>query len=265
MSRHWGDARAAVPGEDKAWDWTGEYFPVLPPVVELNHDGRQGDQMRLQAISASVNDEGFDSSFIQPTLIDRWTSYLSGIRPRLCADKVLSERLRRNIGHRMQLLEFECALLLLNLETQRAFSNRSTLHETVSVMKMQQVSVLVHSVLEGIAGHLVRVAKSSRGELVSEEKKIDIGTWRTALIDEVMASTTAPVLTPAELEARLVDLTDWRNKLHLDRIEPHDPLHFNAFTYASCFIPAYQTLRFILTALNPTWPEGTCLNEDLSV
>ncbi|MBY0380955.1 MAG: hypothetical protein K2W78_03415 [Xanthobacteraceae bacterium] len=218
----------------------------------------------MQAIAASVKDEDFDSSFVQPTLIDQWMKYLSGIRPRLSPDEVLSDGLQRNIGHRMQLLEFECALLLLNLETRRTFPGRSTLHETVSVMKMQQFSVLAHSVLEGIAGHLVRVAKLSRDEPVSEEKKIDVGTWRTALMEEVMASTTAPELSRAELKERLVDLTGWRDKLHLDRIEPHNPLHFNEFSAASCFLPAHQSLRFILNALNPNWPPETCLNEDLS-
>lgn len=226
--------------------------------------GTGGQMLRLQAVSASVNDEGFDGSFVSPTLIDRWVSYLSGIKPLKHPHEGLSERLRSNIGHRMQLLEFECALLVLNLETRRDFSGRSTLHETISVMKNQQFSVLAHSVLEGIAGHLVRVAKMSRGETVSEEKKIDVATWRAALMEEVMASATAPALSLAELEERLVDLTAWRDRLHLDRIEPHDPLHFHEFSAVNCFIPAHQSLRYILNALNPSWPAETCLNEDLS-
>jgi len=216
--------------------------------------------LRLHAITASVDDEDFDGSFVQPTLIDPWVRYLKGIRPRLNPDAILPERLRCNIGYRMQLLEFECALLLLNLETRSAFPGRSTLHETISAMKMQQVAILAYTVLEGIAVHFVRVANAFRLQQ-SQEKKVDISTWRANLKDEVMASATAPRLTPAELYERLVDLTGWRN---LDLIEPQKRLHIDELTYTSCFIPVHQNLRLILNALNPNWPPKTCLNEDLS-
>lgn len=220
--------------------------------------------MRLYAKTASITDEGFEDGFAQPTSINRWVRYLGGIKPRFSPDKLLPEKLRSNIGHRMQLLEFDCALLLLNLETHRTFINSSTLHETISLMKMQQVSVLMHSVLEGIGCHLVRISERSRGKHVSENKKIEVDTWLAVLNDEVLASATLPALAAPDLKGRLVNLTSWRDKFPLDCIEPHDPLHLDELSYASCFIPAYQSFRFILTALNPDWPPETCLNEDLN-
>lgn len=239
----------------------GSVFPVFRAAKAK--DDISGDQMlRLHAVTASVTKEGFHGGFAKPTSIDLWVRYLGGIKPRLSPDNLLSETLRRNIGHRMQLLEFECGLLLLNLETQQTFSNSSTLHETISRMKMQQVSVIAHSILEGIGCHLVRVSGKSRGDPASEENRIDGDTWRAALHDEVMASATVPARTGADLKRRLVDLTNWRDRLHL--IDPHDPIHLEEFSYASCFIPAHQSFRFILNVLNPKWPPETCLNDDLS-
>lgn len=216
---------------------------------------------RLQALIAHVDDADFVHGFVAPTLIDPWVRYLERIRPRADPTDLIPPRHRRNIGYRLQLAEFECALLLLNLETQRQFNGASTLHGTISSMKMHQFVVLTHSVLEGIGAHLVRVHRRMQGQAVNPNDKIATRIWRPALVDEVLNSAQPPPIARADLIARLQDLTDWRDRIHMDRIEPHDPLHINEFDNAGRFIPAHQTFRMILSGLSPNWPPETCLNE----
>lgn len=218
---------------------------------------------RLQAVIAHVDDAEFVRGFVSPTLIDPWVRYLGRIRPRADAADRIPARHRRNIGYRLQLAEFECALLLLNLETRRAFNGASTLHETISSMKIHQFIVLAHSVLEGIGSHLVRTNQRVLGRAVNPNDRIAPRIWRPALADEVLASVAPPAIARNNLIARLEDLTSWRDRIHLDRIEPHDPLHINEFDNAGRFIPAHQTLRMVLSALSPNWPPDTCLNEDV--
>jgi hypothetical protein len=213
--------------------------------------------MRLQAIARRADDDGFDPSFVAVNLISDWMAYLDAIQPVASSEARLPAALRRNLGHRLQLLEFETALLLLDLDTKRSFPGCSTLFETASVFKIHQFTVLTNTVLEGIGAHFYRVQRVAAGE--TPRNRLTADEWRIALIRDVLGREDFPIA-EAQLSADVRQLTDWRNLAHLDR--PSEDIHFNEFTYDACFIPAYKTFRVVLKALNPDFPE-TCLNEEL--
>lgn len=221
--------------------------------------------VRLHAQTPDVIDANAQRSFVCPTLIDVWMRFLHGIRPTIRPERRIAERQRRNIGHRLQSLEFDTALLLHDLETRRLLGN-ATLHETVMRLKIHQCCVTVHSVLEGIGSHLVRVSDGVRnGGQIGDNTRIGAPRWRKALSIEVTAGQQDHNLSRREIRERLEQLTSWRDRIHLDRIDPNEALHFNEFGYNECFIPTYQTARLVLNALNPNWPDATCLNEDIQI
>lgn len=217
---------------------------------------------RLQAQSVGIDDDAFAPGFVSPTLINEWVRYLAQIRPNVGQDQTIPERHRRNIGYRLQLMEFECALILLNIETQRRFRNGSTLHSTVAAFKNHQFIVLAHSVLEGIGAHIFRVASQVGGHEVDARRRVNTADWQAALVRQLL---------PQDDEAahnakrsQLENLFNWRNLIHMDRVELNDPLHFDQLYGVDRFVDAYNIFRSIMTGLNPRWPQ-TCLNEDIEL
>lgn len=218
---------------------------------------------RLLAFSKHIDDPDFQPNFACPTLVDRWVAFLGQIHPHANPKALIEERQRRNLGYRLQLMEFECALLLLDFEVKKRSRGYSTLHETISRMKIHQFAVLAHSVLEGIASHIYRVNEVSHGRSVDPRDRVPVAKWRSVLADEMLNSDQKPEFPNNELLDNLEQITKWRDRVHLDRIELDDPLHFDEFTYKDSFIPTYQTFRAVLTALSSKWPES-CLNEELA-
>lgn len=219
--------------------------------------------MRLQASLAYLEDENFVRGFVAPSPIQAWERYLVQIRPRLNNESGMPPRHARNIGYRIQLMEFECGLLIFDFEVKGRFPGSSTLHETVSRMKMQQYVVLVNGVLEGVGAHLSRIKDLAVGLQVDDRQMVTAQKWKLALAEEVSQNQPHQAVPVADLEAQLGMLTTWRDRVHLDRVENDGALHFEEFTYEGCFLPTYRTFRDFMNTLNAQWPEGTCLNEPI--
>lgn len=217
---------------------------------------------RLQAIAADVTADDFDSSFVAPQNVDTWVRYLGQIRPSLNPLRLMHARVRRNLGYRIQMMEFEGALLLLNRETRERFAGRSTLHETISCMKIHQFAVLAHSVLEGLGAHFWRVRREADGHAVNEAAPVRTNFWRPELADEILRLPNAPAKNRQELIDQLTAITSIRDRIHLDTVEIDYPLHINELTYADSFVPTYNTFKEIMSVLNAHWPR-CCLNEGI--
>ncbi len=217
---------------------------------------------RLQAVLAGLDDEELLPGFVMPNGIGEWRRYLAQINPTDNPDYRMHRRVRWNLGHRFQLLEFECAMLLQDCETKIQSRGRSsTLHETISRFKIQQYCVLAHSILECLGSHFFRATLAHRGQQVDETRKVGTNIWRPALAGEVLKRPTHPDQTKGQLIAALTSITTIRDRVHLDTIDPNYDLDFNHINYEESFLPTYRTFQIVLTALNPNWPD-CCMNED---
>ncbi|WP_334150059.1 hypothetical protein [Hyphomicrobium sp.] len=49
----------------------------------------------------------------------------------------------------------------------------------------------------------------------------------------------------------------------MNTVNPAAALDILAFTADDRFEPAYRLFRRVITAVNPDWPEGACLNEEV--
>lgn len=65
------------------------------------------------------------------------------------------------------------------------------------------------------------------------------------------------------LDAKLIVLADEEAGNRAQRYPYWGSGPANALTFEDCFNPTYELLRCLLTPLNPAWPAGTCLNEDI--
>ncbi len=216
---------------------------------------------RLQARTADINDEGFEAGFVAPTLIKDWVKYLNKIRPASDPEKRIADRHKRNIGYRLQLIEFECALIILHIETMR-HRKSSTLHSTVFAFKNHQFMILANSILEGIGAHLFRVSSMAAGKNIAPGNKIQTLEWRGALINQINPPDGRNDEVRKYLDNQLSTLSNWRNLIHMDRIDADGPLDFDKLYGPDKFVIAYNTFRDVMTKLNPDWPK-TCLNEKL--
>lgn len=218
--------------------------------------------LRIHAQPAARIEEAAQIGFVAPTSIAEWMDYLNAIRSTAILDGRMPERLRRNIGHKLQSLEFETAMILHYLEVHGV--RGVTLHETVLRMKIHQCCVAIHMILEGIGSHLARLDDQARtGNAGDPNRKIGAPRWRKALVEHVTIGQNALALSKSDIRECLENITEWRDKIHLDRFFPDDELHFNQFNLSGCYIPTYRTFRMILSALNSAWPDDCCLNEDL--
>ncbi|MCF6112214.1 hypothetical protein [Mesorhizobium muleiense] len=213
---------------------------------------------RLIARTAHIDDVGYYGGFVATASVDEWVAFLGSIVPSTNPLQVMPPLQRRNLGYRLQLMEFDCALLLLDRESTAPFY--STLHGSVRSMKIQQICVLAHSILEGVGAHLWRAGQTAANLPVNPANKVRVTLWQPALVADVMGSQNPPQTTAAALSAQLAGITGWRDRVHMDRFEPNDGLHFNEFTYAAAFDPTYRTFRMALSAIAQPWPD-TCLNE----
>jgi hypothetical protein len=217
---------------------------------------------RLVAREERITDVGFTGGFVATTAIDDWVAFLGSFLPIADPTQPLPLLQRRNLGYRLQLMEFDCALLLLDRESRGPGPFNSTLHSSVSSMKIHQFCVLAHGILEGIGAHLWRVDRRVAGLPVNPANKVSPHIWRPILVNEVLNHPAAPAMTVAVLSGQLEDIKQWRDRVHLDIFDPAEGSHFNDFTYPAAFVPTYRTFRAALTALAANWP-ATCLNEAL--
>lgn len=215
---------------------------------------------RLIARMAEVDEHDFEGGFVPPVRIATWVSRLNGIKPVDAAHDRIPERHQRNIGYRLQLMEFECALLLLNIETYRR-DETTTLHSTVSAMKTQQFIGLAYSVLEGIGAHLFRAEKRAAGEDVDQQRNVHTNDWHAAIVRQLVRTMPEHAVRREELHGLLAGLKAGRDRIHLDRVDPHEEeLHFDRFYPDEVFLSAYRAFRTLMGGLCPRWPD-CCLNE----
>lgn len=216
---------------------------------------------RLFALSASFEDEGFNGGFVMGTPTDRWVRMLGNIRPTVNPAQTLPARQSRNLSYRLQLMEFDCALLLLDREAW-ADNHPRTLYEPVCALKIQQYCVLAHSILEGIGSHIWRVNRSARHPAVNTLENVNPKQWKAALTAEFLRSAQQPHLsTRQSLQVELDAITGWRDLVHMDRFDTHAELQILALDYARVFDPAYRTFHKFLSALaGNAWPATTSLN-----
>lgn len=218
---------------------------------------------RLKARLVEIQEEGVPGGFECPTPVGVWSNALGQIRHTGIQAVVLVGTPRQNIAYRLQLLEFDCALLLLDMDAHAAPGVAPTLHATVSGMKTQQVAVGMHSVLEGIGSRLFSVQRQHLNLPFAAGSKVKAPSWKARLAVEVASQADQQLgLTKQGVRADLDAITDWRDRVHMDTLQSIDPLHFNEFTYANCFVPTYRTFRTVLTSLIQDMPD-TCLDEVL--
>jgi len=215
--------------------------------------------MRLIAQKPEVVDVRNNRSFVAPTAIGAWRAYLHDIRPSALPRRRLPQLLLSNIAHRLQALEFTAALLLYDLSLSRLQGNGRSL--PVARFQIHQYCVVAHSILKGIGSHIVRANGEAKGERPDVGRKIAARIWRPALARE--ASDIGDFDTD-EVRDRLADISELRDRIHLDRFDPDGDADFNDLGYADSFAPTYETFRMVLTALNPNWPRGCCMNEELN-
>ena len=211
---------------------------------------------RLQAIAVDLDDEA-QIGYIPPTRIASWVAFLRRIAPYADPKRRMAERLCRNIGHRLQLLEFFAALLLLDYEVKRQSRGAtSTLHETVSRMMMHQYSALATHVLEAVGTHLHRVNAGESNDPVSSTDD----DWISAIVEQRVGGDRFNYAR-ADLKEELIAMCRIRDQMTLLQVGDRESLDFESLTYEACFIPSYTTFADTLGALSPKWPKQTVLNE----
>lgn len=216
--------------------------------------------MRLHAVSPDriIPEQLF--GFEAPNNVDTWRAYLSQITNTHTPGSAFGDTLTANLAHRLQLLEFETALLLHHKESV-AQHHHSALHESVLVLKIHQHIVLCHSILEGIGSHFNRFRRAQNGHPVVLDDKVPAKKCRNAIL-----ALCFPDLAQADratLTTQFETLTDRRDRIHLDTVKPGARMHFHDFGIENAFVPTYALFRRILTAMNPRWPDETCLNEQI--
>lgn len=214
-------------------------------------------KMRLHAYSPEHVEEAHRTGFISTTLVARWRQYL------LAANNItpayhLQDRLVSNLTHRLQLLEFETALLL---HYRDHAPQRQTLFQPVLSLKIHQHIVLCHAILEGMGSHFMRAADSAAGRPVVLERRFRPDQWHPAIITAAFPAYKANET--VALTSELEDLKSWRDRIHMDTVNPGAALDILTFTVDGRFEPAYRLFRKVMTAINTDWPDGTCLNEEV--
>lgn len=213
--------------------------------------------MRIHAHDSHLIAGGGKSGFAAITNLEHWLPYLARIiKPSTPKDQVVVP-LRRNLGYRLQLMEFEAAMLIYCRESIDA-AGKPTLHSSVLALKIHQHATLCNAVFEGIGSHLYRASRRAEGRTVSDSR-VREPLWQGALLTAAYPDKS---LRKAEnAKARIEAVGEWRDRLHLDR--PRGDLDYNAFTLPGCFVPTYITFHEVMTNLNANWPSGTVLNEVL--
>jgi len=217
--------------------------------------------MRLHAQEPANIEQNFQNDFVMPTEVATWRQYLTAGATAHTRHYNIQHKLQGNLAHRFQILEFETALLLHYKERLQAVPQGFTLHTVVASLKIHQHAVLCHAILEGLASHLRRALVISNNKSVSLTKQIRPHEWRPALL-----ATCFPNLQGNQrqsLDGRLKDLTEWRNRIHMDTVRPTQALHYNEFTISNRFEPTYRLFQEVMTAFNANFPTGTCLNETI--
>lgn len=213
--------------------------------------------MRLHAYSPEHVEEAHRTGFVPTTLVADWRQYLEAANA-ISPAYHLQARLIGNLAHRLQLLEFETALLL---HYRDHAPQRQTLFQPVLSLKIHQHILLCHAILEGMGSHFKRAADSTAGRPVDLGRRFRPEHWHPALI--VAAFPAYNANETAALIAELQELKGWRDRIHMDTVNPAAELDILAFTVNGRFEPAYRLFRRVMTAINPAWPEGTCLNEEV--
>ena len=196
-------------------------------------------------------DDDDEPYFVTPTSINQWEQYVRGIAKNNETGRI-SYILTKNLAHRFQLLEMQSCLLVCDYEFAIKNRKNSTLHETLKRFNIHLFCVTAHSMLEGIGSYFYRCTNSTPNNM-----KINTDGWRKALAEKV----TTDRKERADIKSKLKNLTDIRDKIHLDRID-NDETHFSSFEYTTHFIPSFKLTRNIMSRLNSDWPEGTILNEE---
>jgi hypothetical protein len=135
------------------------------------------------------------------------------------------------------------------------------LFQPVLSLKIHQHIMLCHAVLEGMGSHFNRAAARDAGRPVGLARKFHPDQWHSALIAATFTAYDADE--KAALTGQLQELKNWRDRIHMDTVNPEVALDIRIFTVNGRFEPAYRLFRRIMTAVNPDWPEGTCLNEEV--
>jgi len=216
--------------------------------------------MRLHAVSPERIREDQRLGFEEPNAADVWRAYLSALHHAQTPGYAFGHVLSSNLAHRLQLLEFETALILHHRDTMRNF-DQASLHVCVLVLKIHQHVVLCHSILEGIGSHLKRHTDRRAGRQVNPANRTRAPEWRAAILNSCFAGLNRP--DRALLLAEFENLTSRRDKIHLDTVHPLARMHYHDFDIQGVFIPTYNLFKRILTTMNGQLPAGTCLNEVL--
>ena len=213
--------------------------------------------MRLHAYSPEYVEEAHRTGFVPTTLVADWRQYLEAANA-VAPAYHLQASLIGNLTHRLQLLEFETALLL---HYRDHAPQRQTLFQPVLSLKIHQHILLCHSILEGVGSHFKRATDHAAGRPVDLGQRFRPEHWHPALI--VAAFPAFDANEAAVLTTELQELKGWRDRIHMDTVNPAAELDILAFTVNGRFVPAYRLFRRVMTAINPEWPVGTCLNEEV--
>jgi hypothetical protein len=211
---------------------------------------------RLRALMADQVPEGTKSRLSPPTHVKEWERFIDKIRPANQPEIKINTKLRQNVAHRFQLLEFETALLLCASESY-AKSGFIIINPSVHRLKIHQFCVIANSILEGIGSHFYKVQHAGRGTEVNTDG------WRKALKTEIVYNRKNLGLNKTVINNKIKSITDWRDKIHLDNIEKDDQIQYSQFSFDKCFRPSYKAFHTVISALNPSWPENCCLNESI--
>ncbi|MFI0844349.1 hypothetical protein [Mesorhizobium sp. IMUNJ 23232] len=217
---------------------------------------------RLHAVSPDQVIEDYRLGFAGIVSVDSWVHYLSGVRAAQNPNFTMTPVQKRNIGYRFQALEFYAGLLLHNREVQVANPGRSTLHGGLSPILIHQFCTTAHSILEGIGSYLVRADYMARNGVAFPRDTVGTPQWRKQVRIEALQGANPPAISKAELAARLERITNLRDKVHLDRFDVGQHLHYHEFEYNPAFIETYRTFQSVLLSLNPDLPQ-CCLDEPL--
>ncbi|MBI1365416.1 MAG: hypothetical protein GC153_05605 [Alphaproteobacteria bacterium] len=173
------------------------------------------------------------------TCVQTWEEYLGGIE-----GITFTHALKKNIAHRLQMAEFEAALILQHKIIRTETNNqRGTLLETVLRFKIHYFCILSNSILEGIGSCIARKPLL---------RKLHTSEWQNALAHKANIS-----------KQRITAITSIRDKIHLDRINKDSVSQFNQLSYDDCFVPTYDTFKEVMTAMNADWPANCVLNETI--
>ena len=214
--------------------------------------------MRLHAVSPDRIKEDQRVGFEAPIAVGVWTVYLRTLHRAVTPGYPFGNVLSSNIAHRLQLLEFETALILHHRDSVRD-DHHSSLHASVLTLKIHQHVVLCHSILEGIGSHIKRHLAQQAGRQVNAAHRVRAPEWRAAILDSCFADLSQD--DRALLQAQLKGLTAWRDRIHLDTVLPYAQMHYHDFDVEGCFVPTYNLFKRILSTMNAQLPAGTCLNE----